>query len=678
LQNIIDMKNRYTLFTILVLLLFTAANFHSYSQTLKIDSLNAAFEKETSPAKKIEILDALSQLFKYSDMKTSEKYVLKMVEVAENSKDDLLLAIAYNAAGIKCVFRADTVKALFYLEKSLKLTKNMNVVKGRIARGNALIALGTFHHLNGRYKNALPYYYEAEKMFSELKEDRSLVTVYSRLADIFKRIYQQEKYELYCNKLIELSTKLNDDVITIMAKNMKADILHTNNRIDEAEILYREMLEMGTKNNNLQTMATSYFFLARIEVRRKNYEKALELYEKSYELFLKQGLVINYCETLAWIADTYYSLNQYSKGLQKANQSIELARQNAFDEILREGLLAGSKNAAGLGKHQQAFEMLTEYLTLYEKNVDEKTKKQIAYAAEEFESEKKALEIINLKAEGEVKELTLKKRNLWLFGLSSFTALLILALFTVYRSAQHKKRILLQEAELKEQKINELEKEKLLVATRAVMQGEEKERTRLARDLHDSLGGMLSGIKLKISNAMKGNVILPEDMALQFENTLGLLDSTIGELRHIANNLMPESLMKFGLKTSLTDFCSRFNEKEAELVNFQYYGDDKRFESEIEIAVFRIAQELISNSLKHGQATKTEVQIIVDESRICLQVMDNGVGFVKETAIKKGHGLKNIENRVAALNGHIETQSEPGKGTETVVEFQLSTTLPQG
>jgi signal transduction histidine kinase len=262
---------------------------------------------------------------------------------------------------------------------------------------------------------------------------------------------------------------------------------------------------------------------------------------------------------------------------------------------------------------------------------------------------------------------------LWLFGLSSFLALITVIFIAVYHNTQQKKKILLQEAELKEQKINELEKEKLLVATRAVMQGEEKERTRLARDLHDSLGGMLSGIKLKISNAMKGNVILPEDMALQFENTLGLLDSTIGELRHIANNLMPESLMKFGLKSSLTDFCNRFNEKENELVSFQYYGEDQRFESEIEIAVFRIAQELISNALKHSKATKTEVQVIVDESRICLQVMDNGIGFDRETALKKGRGLKNIENRVAALGGNIETQSQPGQGTETMIEFQRTT-----
>jgi len=657
----------------LVLLPFAAGQFNSYSQTPQIDSLKMALEKEPAPGKKIEILGALSQSFMYIDMKTAEDYVLKMVETAENSKEDLLCAIAYNAAGRQCIMKADTARAVDYLTKALELTKNNESNPALVARGNTLVALGTYHHMNGMYKKALPYYFEAEKLFSGMNENRSLVTVYNRLADIFKRIYQQEKYELYSGKLIEISEQLNDDMVTIMAKNLKADILHTNNKIDEAEILYREMLEMGIKTNNLQVMATSTFFLARIEVRRKNYEKALELYEKSYELFIKQGLVINYCETLSWIADTYYNLKQYSKGLQKANESIELARQNAFDEILREGLLAGSKNAAGLGKHQVAYEMLSEYLALYEKNVDEKTKKQIAFAAEEFESEKKVLEINRLKAETEVKELTIKKRNLWLFGLSSFFALITVVFIAVYHNTQQKKKILLQEAELQEQKINELEKEKLLVATRAVMQGEEKERTRLARDLHDSLGGMLSGIKLKISNAMKGNVILPEDMALQFENTLGLLDSTIGELRHIANNLMPESLMKFGLKASLTDFCNRFNEKETELVSFQYYGEDQRFESEIEIAVFRIAQELISNVLKHSKSTKTEVQVIVDESRICLQVMDNGIGFDRETALKKGRGLKNIENRVAALGGNIETQSKPGQGTETMIEFQRTT-----
>ena len=669
------MKKITKILVLLILLVLTAFHQQISAQTAQIDSLKKELAKAVDDNKKIELLGQIRECYMYIDMKTAGEWAHKMLKVAEKNGSELLKAISYNAVGTHYVIVMDTVKAIQYLNKAIIIGEKIRSSHGQLAYGNALVSMGTLYHMNGVYKKALFYYQKADPVFAGMKEERSLATVYSRITDIFKRLEQKDKYELYTEKLYKLSERLNDDVVTVMAKSYKADILVNNEKYSEAEKLYDDLIFLGEKTNNLQCLGTTYYYKGIIAAKKEENKNALDFYLKSSEIFLKQGLTFNYCESISGIADSYNKLKQYPKALENSVKAIDIARQNSFEELLRAALLTASKSARSLGKYNIAYLYLTEYLSLYEKNVDLETKKQIAFAAEKFESEKKQIEIKQLKAEKQLQDLVIKRRNMLLYSLLSFMIMMSIIMFFIYRNIQHRKKIILQQTELKEQKIQELENEKMLVATRAVMQGEEKERTRLARDLHDSLGGMLSGIKLKLSMAMKGNVVLPEEMAVQFENALGLLDSTIGELRQVANNLMPESLMKFGLKVSMEDFCNRFNEKDNELVHFQFYGVDKRQETEFEIAIYRIVQELISNAIKHGNATKIEVQLIVDESRICLQVMDNGIGFDRNLIKSNGRGLRNIENRVAALSGYIDIQSSPGKGSETTVEFSKASKI---
>ena len=204
---------------------------------------------------------------------------------------------------------------------------------------------------------------------------------------------------------------------------------------------------------------------------------------------------------------------------------------------------------------------------------NEQTQKQIALLEGRFQTQKKESHIRQLESEKLIQQLELKKRLQWIMALSVVTGLVIIILVILYILIRHRRKIIMQEAKLREQKILELEKERQLVAARAVIQGEEKERTRLSRDLHDGLGGMLSGIKIKISSFMKGNVVLPEESVSQFENALGLLDTTIIELRRIAHNMMPESLIKFGLRQALEDMCGQLGRSVDTVISFSYFGE---------------------------------------------------------------------------------------------------------
>jgi signal transduction histidine kinase len=222
----------------------------------------------------------------------------------------------------------------------------------------------------------------------------------------------------------------------------------------------------------------------------------------------------------------------------------------------------------------------------------------------------------------------------------------------------------IQKKKLAEQQVKQLEQEKQLVATQSVLDGETAERSRLARDLHDGLGGMLSAIKLNMNEMKRGATLEAADVQL-FDKALGMLDDSIHELRRVAHNMMPDSLSRYGLKTALSDFCDSITAAE-----FNYYGDESRLENKIEVMIYRIIHELVNNAMKHAEATHILVQIMQETNRIAFTVQDNGRGF-DINAQTKGTGLTNIRTRVASYNGNIDISSKIDEGTEVNIELKI-------
>jgi len=153
---------------------------------------------------------------------------------------------------------------------------------------------------------------------------------------------------------------------------------------------------------------------------------------------------------------------------------------------------------------------------------------------------------------------------------------------------------------------------------------------------------------------------------------MGFLDSSINELRRVARNMMPEALMKLGLKDSLNDFCNELTETQPMHVSFQFYGTFERVDANLEINAYRIVQELVNNAIKHAEAKELIVQMIQEPNRLCYIVLDNGKGFdLQSIGDKKGIGLANIKSRVDLFKGHLEINSTIDKGTEISIEFIL-------
>jgi two-component system, NarL family, sensor kinase len=282
-----------------------------------------------------------------------------------------------------------------------------------------------------------------------------------------------------------------------------------------------------------------------------------------------------------------------------------------------------------------------------------------------YETEKRERKIVALEAEKQITQLSMRQRSFLNYVLFGTMIAVIIISFLAFRNLEHKRK-------LQQQRINELETEKQLTATEAVLKGEEQERSRLAKDLHDGLGGMLAGIKYSFNN-MKGNLVMTPENHQAFERSMDMLDSSIKEMRRVAHNMMPESLVRFGLDTALKDFCNDINQSGALQVKYQSIGlVDVAIDQTTAITMYRIVQELLHNTLKHAAAKIAIVQVTKADEHLSITVEDDGKGFdTSMTNHQGGVGWSNIRHRVDFLKGKLDLDSQPGKGTSVHIEFNI-------
>src|SRR5690606_3741784 len=302
---------------------------------------------------------------------------------------------------------------------------------------------------------------------------------------------------------------------------------------------------------------------------------------------------------------------------------------------------------------------------------NEQSLKEIQRLEVQYQTAAKNKTLAEQKAVLAMRQAALRKKDMvntvLIMGCLLLTGLILL----VYKHVRNRQKLHAKEQELNRQKINELEKERQLVAAQSLMKGQEEERSRLAKDLHDGVGGLLSGVKLGLST-MKGNVFLSEENAQAVNTILGQLDNSIAELRRVSHNMMPEALVKFGLKEALENYCENIIQSSPLDVRLQTYGLDQRLEQDTEIILYRMVQELLNNVNKHAEATQDLVQLIRESDKFTLTVEDDGKGFdANDPNHHQGAGLQNIKARAGYVNGDVDIRTRPGEGTSITIEGNL-------
>lgn len=221
-----------------------------------------------------------------------------------------------------------------------------------------------------------------------------------------------------------------------------------------------------------------------------------------------------------------------------------------------------------------------------------------------------------------------------------------------------------------EEKIIQMASRQQREIVRVTLSSQEEERRRISESLHNGLGQLLYAVKISMTQlTSKQAVNNPLAFAESKRYTDNLLKDAIGESRRISHELMPQALQQFGLKAAIDETCRQLSLG----VDFTYEfsGLDKMLDRYIELAIYRIVQELMLNVVKHSQATRAVTEIKIDPSRISISVSDNGIGMQKDEISRKGIGLASIKSRVKLLNGEVKIDSETGRGTLVSVNIPI-------
>jgi signal transduction histidine kinase len=296
----------------------------------------------------------------------------------------------------------------------------------------------------------------------------------------------------------------------------------------------------------------------------------------------------------------------------------------------------------------------------------EKTINEITRMEGKYKLEQKDAEIDQLKKISILQALSIKQKKWLNYFLAGSAVVLSMVILLVYANYKQKQK-------LQQQQIGELILEKKLTTTEAILKGEEKERSRIAKDLHDGLSGMLSGVKFSLQN-MHSNLIMTPDNQQSFERSMDMLDNSIKEMRRVAQNMMPEALVQFGLDVALKDFASEINRTGMIKTVYESMGmEEIKIKQTMAITIYRIIQELVNNVIKHAVAQQVFIQLLLEENKLIINVDDNGTGFEKASLqSSQGMGWKNILTRVEYLKGKIDVRTAPGKGTAINIELNLA------
>lgn len=616
------------------------------------DSLQKEIAKGKDDTAKVLNLIKLGQQIEGHDPELAKQYYTQALALSNK--------LDFNKGKMKYFFNYTAVLNMQGKYDSALMLNKQSLDAAEKLKDNYLMAaaennIGTSYWYLGDNEEAIGHLLKAISGFEKDKDSLNLQIAYDMLGVVQGEIGLYAQAVQNHLKAVALAGP-GASVLNKAAPMLNAAVaLNKLKRYDTARVLLKDVLSMGEQDNNIYLQSHAWTNLGDGYFRQKNFTALQTAARRSLELSKKVG------DPLAE-ANAYRQLS-LAKFYQGQTDSAGVFAKTALAQLRTLGnqqkqadvyrllsdiaLLQNNVQVADgyRDSSEQIFEILRE----------EEVRKNIQLAERKYETGKKEQAIIL--QEERLRSARWQRALLWA-GLIASALIIGLLLYSLN---QRSKRYQFQLAEL--------EKEKKLLATQQLLKGQEEERNRFAQDLHDGLGGMLSGVKLQLG-AMKGNLILSEDQARSFNSALAKLDESISEMRRVAHNMMPEALLKFGLEQALTDYAEGMQESTGIQFNYEFHGLADRLDSSVETIVYRIVQELINNAVKHAQASEIFVQVMKLERHLTITVEDNGSGF-DLTAVKAGSGLKNIQSRAEYLKGKLDLRQRPGGGSSFHIECEV-------
>ena len=644
------------------------------AQEKHVDSLERLLHGTEKYEEQIALLGELSDYYSYSDSTKAMDYALRIQDIAQERNDNRGLGIAYYRIGGVYFELRHPDSAMKAYETAENLLRTDTSYLGQLTLAKVWHNHGALYQWKGDadtyldmiLNKAIPIqermgdsvgmgrnFYNIGMIFQNAKE-------YNRAIHYYQRSAQTLDAYPGVPELPDAYIKLAETMITAGFKD--ATHHHTiQQALESADSIL---------NQYPDTYSRVYYLIAQgvyKEVFENNLEKALEYYQKGYQVAHDAGIARQASASLSRCYNIYNLQGKDLLALETAKRIYEDYHEYLTPQDRLIQLVNMANSHEKLGNIRDAHRLQQQHTVLNDSLHEAEMAFKIHNLEQKFEAKEKEAKIMQLNQQMETQALLVQRNRLWTTFLGAAILLVLGISVAGYNIFRKKQLIAKQQAELLERKVEKMKQDQHISVFAAMLEGQEQERKRLAIDLHDGLGGSLSGIKLKLSKVVQtanGAVVNGELPAV-----LNQLDASVDELRRIARNLMPETLLKYGLAIALSDFCKGLENKETK-ISFQHYGLREDMPKATQIMVYRIIQELISNALKHAGATIILAQCLQNGNHLSITVEDDGIGFdLKQTGQPSGMGLSNVKNRIAYLGGKLDIHSEEDIGTTVNVEL---------
>lgn len=689
-----SLMNLYFLF-----ILFNS--FGIFGQNSTIDSLLAVIENQ-SLQPKVETLNELAWEFRKIDAKKATTYATQAKDISHKISFEDGFITSLNRLGVIAIYQKNTTEAeKIYLDVLAKEQQRSNVYG--IAR--AYNQLGLIYTEEGNLEKALKHSLKAEENFEFLDKKNIVAITSNNIGDLYRRLGKYDKAMTYLLKSLRLKQQSkNKEAVALTLQNIgifQTELKNYPKAIEyfqKSETTFKEIGDTYELAKTYKNLGRVYFEIANYDLSQEHYNKSIRLnkelgieekdptifnnlgtlyhQKKDFKNALKvyfKGLEVKKTSMLYYnIASLYFQQKQYKKALNFYQKAlIEVNKTNEPFEKL--DILKGiSDSYSRLGSYSSAMHHNTSYLQI--RDSLEKNYKEALIIKSNFEEQQKKIEL-----QAKDNELLLQKKNaeskrksILIYSLLVGLGLISLLFFAINRGNKQKQlaRLAEKNRQIEAQKVTELLKKQELKSINAMMMGQEEERKRIARDLHDRLGSMLAMVKNHFKSVEIDIDKLKTANTALYQKANKLLDEACEEVRKISQDMASGVLTKFGLTAAIDDLKDILEESKRLEVEFVSYGLQHRLPLNLEISIYRIIQELISNILKHAKASEISIQLLKSKTGLNLIVEDNGVGF-DSLQKRTGMGLKNIASRVDGLNGGLQIDSVLNIGTTITIDIPI-------
>jgi signal transduction histidine kinase len=643
-----------------------------YNYDLAVVFLDSVIHKSKKTNNQVMLANAL--LIKGDILALNNQYnsakinLIQALSKAESIQNDTIKAGAETSLSLIYQTEGNYDSALHYSNSAFDFYESKEDTGNMI---KVLVNRSKLYQTWGEYDQSLQYALESNNLAKSGNLPRRYLRTVLALGDAYEvlKVYDTA---LSCYEMVyNLSLEQNDLNISSQSLAKQAFIYFRLKNYVEAKAKFIEAIETEKRLEDHADLAMLYSNISLVYEKLGQDQQAIKAAGKAVEISKEINHISRQTKALLNLGYLYKLMKNYDKAERYYNEGLKLAEQSNFKTDMRTAYLNLYLIYEEVGDYRKALEYFEKYDVIKDSILNESKVKAIEELEAKYESKEKEANILRLQNEAVQNESAKNKmqkiRNITII-ISVFVILFFAWAMIFFRMKANKNRV------ISAQKIKQLEDEKKLMAAQSVLIGQEEERKRVAQELHDGIGVLLSTASIHFSGSIDDiDDLKSKEMVLKANK---ILKEAASEVRKISHNMMPGVLSKFGLQEALEDLFDGLNESDNIHITYDFDMPAKRLPDNPEMILYRVVQELTNNTLQHARAERIWFSMRWLSNMLVIDYSDNGIGFNPESTLKsKSLGFPGIHTRIEYLKGRIELESSKGHGTTYKIMIPVSSLI---